>query len=179
MTNTSTPNPLVAQVNASQMKDFEGDLGAKRAAQVAAGQIADSGAQQEKALLGGLRRRGVTGGGLEGNVVSSLAGDTLRAQGKAAADIGLQKEQMRMQLGGQISGQALASDAAQNAQRQLAIQQMEAESQTRLAEERAKQQALEDKIKLFSAVNSLNGGGFADVSGGNYFMGSNPGFGGW
>lgn len=168
MTNTSSPNPLVGKINARQMLDFEGDLGAKRAAQVAAGQIADSGAQAEKAALGGLRRRGVTGGGLEGNVVSSIAGDTQRAIAGSSANIGLQKEDMRMRLGGQIAGQALSSDAAQNDQRRLALQQYQTESDTRLREEQARRQALEDQISLFSRMSDLGSGGVFGGGGSGY-----------
>lgn len=154
MTNTSTPNPTINAVNEAQLKAFNGDMNAGRASQLAAGQIRDS-AEGELKAMRGAARRGVSGGGLEGNIERDIRSNTLRNIAGSSANIAMDAEMRRNALGGQIIGQAATEENLQNQQRNTAIRQMEAASATRLAEERGAREQTRERMALFEDLSNI------------------------
>lgn len=181
MTNTSTPNPTITKINQAQMGRFEGDMGAGRASQVAAGQIRDSAEGELKAMRGGAARRGVSGGGLEANLEGDIRGQTVRNIAGSSTAISQDAELRRDALGGQIAGQAAMDENLQNQQRNTAIRQMEAQSQTRLAEERGQRDAMRDRMAMFQDLADLQDDSMAamPIGGGSSPGGMFSGSGGW
>ncbi len=155
MTNTSTPNPTISKINEAQMGRFENDMGAGRASQVAAGQIRDSAEGELKAMRGGAARRGVSGGGLEANLEGDIRGQTVRNIAGSSTAISQDAELRRDALGGQIAGQAAMDENLQDQQRNTAIRQMEAQSNTRLAEERGQRDAMRDRMAMFENLMDI------------------------
>jgi hypothetical protein len=153
LSNTATPNPLIAKINEIQMNRATGDLGAGAETKAANINIRDQAENERKALRENLGARGVSGGGIEGLGESAISRATLQNQTKAGVDIQNDAERRRDALYGQVAGQEAAQEAIQRAQQNVAINQGE----LALAQSKAANQSVFDKLNLFKSLIDLSG----------------------
>lgn len=133
MTNTSSPNPTISEINRLQLERAKGDMNVGNLGRASDIAIRDNAENERKAARQNAASRGVSGGGIEDLQQGAISRDTLRRQTGARVDIANDGEARRDNLYGQIAGQAAMEENLQGAQRaearnlqSLAYQQQQA-----------------------------------------------------
>lgn len=176
MTNTSTPNPTITEINQIQLERAKGDMNAGNLGRASDIAIRDNAENERKASRERMAFQGTSGGGYADSKQSAITRDTLQRQSGARTDIANDAERRRDALLGQVAGQAAQDEQLQDQQRNTALRQQQTNQQ---AVESARSNELaqfRNVLDLFDTVEQ-DSGFFGGSGGGDFFGSPGGGFG--
>jgi hypothetical protein len=155
ISNQSNNDPQQQAILAQILARANGDAGAGRAIDVAAGKIRESSIGASKEAEANRVRRGVSGSGIEGYDQKKISDATQRAIAGSASDIASAAEDKKSQLLASAAGVA-GNLASQNLQdRSLALQQWQQQEQNRIAQQQMQTQMQMAQMQMLASLANL------------------------